>query len=263
MYLTLAKKLGLTTVATWHAPFIQDVKLALLGCDPRIASIVDYFFSWGRFNDQWLDAIAADTQSIRTGNPVAAKNKKLIRPESRPKKILLLQYAGTGEDYVFPQALQYDFFVHATAMLNRKTDVTVRLKVHQGPYSADYYRAVADRFGLNVEIYKEEPFQELLQWADAVIGPVASGAMLEVLGAGVPYYPVLLQPTAIDAAHFEDHPIFASVDELETALENWDQQQFDSINESFSDLGNPIPPPTRLDNGVGAGGCRHTKAVIA
>lgn len=244
VFFILAKSLGIATAATWHAPYIQDVKMGILGCDPRIACAVDWFFSWGKVNDGWLDAIGAKAEIIRAGNPVALRSRGGKTTVNSRKRALLLQYAGTGEDHVSPQAIQYNFFVDAVRMLRDLGYSEIRLKVHPGAYSMTYYQMVADAYGLDVSIYKNEPFQDLVNWADIVIGPVVSGAMLEVLGTGKPYYPVLLVPGSVNMDYLKGHPVFLDVAELRGALERTEPPNFAGLLDEFASLGQ-IPNPAQ------------------
>ena len=108
--------------------------------------------------------------------------------------------------------------------------------MHPGPYSDEHYRMVADAFALDCTIHKNEPFGDLLAGADIVIGPAVSGAMVEVLGAGKPYYPVLLPPHAVNAKYLASHPVFTSIDDLRTALEADEPPVFGALLEDFASV---------------------------
>ena len=46
-FLELAKSLNIPITATLHAHWIQNAKLEVFGCDPRLGSIADRCFTWG------------------------------------------------------------------------------------------------------------------------------------------------------------------------------------------------------------------------
>ncbi len=217
IFFILAKRMGIATTASWHAHYVQDVGMTILGCDPRIPPAIDLFLTWGRINEAWLAAIGARTRTARTGCPVVLKSRRPVAAKHH-RRVLLLQYVAAGEDHVYPQGAQYAFFVEAVRMLHELGFTEIRMKVHPGPYSHEHYRMVADAFDLECSIYRDEPFGELLSWADLVIGPVVSGAMIEVLGAGKPYYPVLLAPHGVNEKYLEGHPVFTDVAELRHTL---------------------------------------------
>ena len=244
IFFIVAKRLGIATAATWHAPYIQDVRMGILGGDPRVESAVDLFLTWGPINETWLDATGATAEAIRTGSPTVQRSPLAPARSEKRDRVLLLQYAATGEDHVFPQAAQFPFFVETVRMLRRVGFSQVRLKVHPGPYSKEHYRMVAEAFGLDCAIYRDEPFQDLVAWADIVIGPVVSGAMVEVLGAGKPYYPVLLRPHAVNMRYLKGHPVFSSVEKLGDALLGDEAPDFGDLIDDFAGIGQ-IPNPAR------------------
>ena len=236
MLFIVAKRMGIPTAASWHAHYIQDVKMGILGSDPRIHPAIDYFLTWGRVNEAWLDAVKAKTKKLRTGCPVVLKSRLSPTDAVNRGTVLLLQYVATGEDHIFAQGAQYPFFIEAVRMLRDLGFQDIRVKVHPGPYSDEHYRMVADAFALDCAIYKNEPFGDLLAWADIVIGPVVSGAMIEVLGAGKPYYPVLLPPHAVNTKYLARLPVFTSIDELRTALEDDEPPDFGALLEDFASV---------------------------
>lgn len=244
IFFILAKDLGIATAATWHAPYIQDVRMGILGGDPRVVPAIDLFLTWGPINEAWLDAIGATARAIRTGSPTIQRSPLAPAPSAKRDRALLLQYLATGEDHAFPQAAQYPFFVETVRMLRRIGFSEVRLKVHPGAYSKEHYRMVAEAFGLDCAIYKDESFQDLVVWADIVIGPVVSGAMVEVLGTGKPYYPILLRPHAVNTRYLKGHPVFSSVEELGDALLGDEAPDFGKLIDDLAGIGH-FPNPAR------------------
>ena len=56
-----------------------------------------------------------------------------------------------------------------------------------------YYETIKQRFIYNVNYVRAANFRHLA-WADEVIGPACSGARLEALAVGKPYYAIQLKP---------------------------------------------------------------------
>ena len=218
--LALAKARGIVTFAGWHSPYIDDVKLDLFGSDLRNPPIVDISLTWGRRHEDYLNATSARCAIIRTGSPVAGHARRAPRPRrGRPRKALLLQYAAPPYDLYWRHDEQYRFFVEAVRMLREVGFDEIRFKLHPGPSTTGYHRRIADRFDLDCEIHQYGRFQDFIEWADIVIGPVHSGAMLEVIAAGKSYYPVLLRPTMVNTEYVSDYQIFSDISTLRRALE--------------------------------------------
>jgi len=241
----VAKKHGIATIGTWHGQYLQDVRMNVLGSDPRIKAPIDWFFTWGRANEAWLANIGSTVRSIRTGNPVAISASRSLMANRPVRRVLLLQFVATGEDHLFPQAIQYDFTVRLVRELVERGSFEVQLKIHPGPYSRPYYEAVANHFGLELDIRKDEAFKDSLAWADIVIGPAVSGAMLEVLGTGKPYYPVVLRPSAVNRDYLADCPIYEDIDGLFAAIQSNEAPDWDKLLENHAALGQFSNPATR------------------
>lgn len=240
----VAKRMGIATAASWHAHYLQDTPMAILGCDARLPSAIENFLSWGPINEAWLAAIGARTRPWRTGCPVALRSRLPRRPAGNGGRALLLQYVASGEDHVYPQGAQYAVFIEVVRMLAAIGFAEIRLKVHPGPYSRGHYRRVAEAFALPCAIYKDEPFRDQVAWADVVIGPVVSGAVSETLGAGKPYYPMLIAPHAVNERYLAGLPVFTSVAQLERALTAGTPPDFAPLLAALAAL-NDIPDPAR------------------
>lgn len=217
-FFELAKNRGLATAATWHSHYLDNVKQPMFGCDPRTESVADYCLTWGKTHEDWLHAIQAKCKSIRTGSVVADTNRPRnpLRPGGR--RVLVLQYAVPVYDTLWPQGGQYPFFVETVRMLDDLGYHEVRLKLHPGTFSLGHYRKIAGYFGLKCEIFIGNDFEDHMAWADLVIGPVHTGAMLKVLAAGKPYFPVLLPPHVIDVRRFDGANLYEDLDTLRQAL---------------------------------------------
>jgi hypothetical protein len=241
-FLELAKHRGIPAAATWHGPYVWDVKLEIFGCDPRFGPLVDRCLTWGKTHEDWLDNISAKTKKVRVGNMVCGLYRRLPQGANKQDHALVLQYIGPGHDFAAPSFHEYFYFVHTIRMLRDLGYSKIRLKFHPGLSKTRYYRRIAKFFDVECEMFAEGPFKDFVTWADFVIGPAASGAMLEVIAARKPYYPVLLPPHTINVQYLEGSPIYTDMESLRQALaagEVPDQRKLLNDFNSFDEIPDP------------------------
>ena len=68
-----------------------------------------------------------------------------------------------------------------------------------------------------------------LEWADIVIGPANSGAVLETIASGRPYFQVCLKPNAVNKRYISGSPVFEDIESLRQCLEggvSLDQKEY-------------------------------------
>ena len=106
-FLELAKKRGIATVATWHSPYIQDVKISIFGGDPRIPPVVDTCFTWGRIHEKWLARNGTRCKAVRTGSVVNAHYRRRPPRDGGRNRGLILQYLTPLADVKSVQAARY------------------------------------------------------------------------------------------------------------------------------------------------------------
>lgn len=218
-FLELAKKYNSKTFATWTAHALLSLKQPLIGCDERTRSVLDYFFAWGKGHEDWLGVVKAKCASVRTGSMKSVSFKRMERPRQSRSKVLFLQYSVSYYDPCCERSRQYAFFVDAVRMLGGLGFENIRFKLHPGLIEkVGYQQLIKDHFDLNCTIVRDGNFAVHVEWSDIVIGPVHSGAMLEVMAAGKPYYPILLAPHSVNLKFLEDCPVYTSVNSLRVAL---------------------------------------------
>jgi hypothetical protein len=248
MRIEQAHNRGIPVDYIWHAPFsVQNFRFESLGCDPRFPVQVTRCLSWGAANDAWLDRIGAKTPRVRVGSPLIDVPSNAHRPkvQKKPERVLLLQYTPIDTDIRSLHAREYEFFVGAVRML-RDLGCDVRLKLHPGDTRISYYRRIAHFFGCELPIVKEDAFMDCVAWSDAVIGPVASGALLEVLAVGKPYFPVLLEPHGLDLTDYEGLRVFKDVESLRQALAMGQEPDMGEILNRFCGTGDIADPARRI-----------------
>ncbi len=244
----LAQRRGIATILTWHGQWINDQKLPIQGGDPRKPSSVSHYFTWGAAHEKWLDSTFSKGARHRTGNVICKESLDSVQnmkgSEPSAKRVLLLQYDTTFDDITLRLAEQFDFLVNSVRMLKKLGYGPIKIKLHPGVSREAYHKKIAALMDLDCEIIQAGPFVELIDWADVVIGPVISGAMIEVLARGKPYLPVLLGPHAANLEYLTNGTIFTDVGSLADTLETHDFPSQDGLLEDYSSLGE-IPDPAR------------------
>ena len=154
----------------------------------------------------------------------------------------MLQYAALLQDLFAPQATQFSYFIDVVRMLRELGFSDICFRLHPGHTKIGYYRDVAAFFGIDCEISYEGPFKDVLADAEFAIGPVTTGAMLEVLGTGKPYYPVLLKPHSLNTEYLRGSLVYGSIGALRDALASGAKlEQRDMLNDFTSH--DEIPDP--------------------
>ena len=214
----------------WHSPQIpQHLKFDALSGDTFTRPIVNRCLSWGAINNQWLDMVAPEIPRIKAGTPLSTRyaNLKTTRLHNKPRlvadaKILILQYTPILSDLRGLNAHTYQMFVELVGNLNSLGCRNVHFKLHPGPgrWTTDYFYKIAGQFGIECRITKTDRFQDCVDWADAVVGPVQSGAFFETLAAGKRYFPIIFEPNSLDMRYYDGYPIYRSTDEVLHAIQD-------------------------------------------
>ena len=241
----VAKRRGVQTAAVWHSPHYHDVKLDMFGGDRRIESLAATALTWGSANEDWLDRTEATAKTVRTGCITAVPYLPMRHRVNARRRALLLQYNLSFVDAASwrPQD-EYEVFVATARLLVELGVPEIRLRLHPTEPRASYYRRLIAYFDLRCEISVGRSYYDDLSWADFVIGPAASGAMVEALAARRPYYPVLLPPHSVDMTHLKG-AVYEDLESLEAALKRGDSPpEQDRLREAFTSL-EEIPDPAR------------------
>jgi len=231
IYLELAYNNGIQTDYIWHSIIAQDIRMDALGCDDRSESHVSRCLTWGKMNEDWLDNIGAKTKRVRVGSPVGDmyRNVSCSNDKANNGHVLLLQYTGTVADLRGLSANHYSYFVNVVRMLHESGYSKIYMKLHSALWRKRYYDNISRYFGLNCRICLEGRFMDFIKWSDFAIGPVESGAFLEVLAGHKNHYPVLLSPHSVKTEYFEKANIFEDDASLRDAIENKRMQDRRSI----------------------------------
>jgi len=234
--LAVAKKKGCLTAATWHAPYIVDHCMEIFGSDPHTPALADYCLTWGRGHEDWLDANGATCRQIRTGNIIASRVRKAPTAPRKTRKALVLQYLpvmGDSLSWYTPSA-EFNFFIETVKMLANIGFDEIRFKLHPANIKFDYYKRIAKTFGLRCGIIDDSAFLDHIDWADIVVSIPSSGASLEVLASGKPFYPVLLEPNMIEKRYLYGLRTLDSVGALRQAILTDEESYSEEFLEAFT-----------------------------
>ncbi|MEK9647209.1 MAG: hypothetical protein VW547_16865, partial [Alphaproteobacteria bacterium] len=197
-------------------PQKYDARCGDTGCAPIVARML----SWGRMNEEWLAMTGAGIEVRRTGYPALDGLRRRV-PKSRagkPRRALVLPIYADADDVMALTSNIFSYLVDTIRVLDRAGIGEIRVKLHSGPQNLDYYRDVAVYSGVACEVIKGGDLVPHLDWADIVVGPVNSGAFVETMAAGVPYYAYRPWPSLISRALLDTMGLLDAPEDLARAL---------------------------------------------
>lgn len=178
---------------------------------------VKRLLSWGEQNEHWLASRNRTMPTVRTGYPALG----IVKREFPATQIL------GGNALILPVSMEgikalntniFSTLVETVKGLENLGYQSIRIKVHSGHPVEAYYRDVADYFTLNCEIYQAGGLAKHIDWADIVVGPIDSGAFVETMATGTPYYPMWMRPSSLRKKYFGPVIPFETVPELIDAV---------------------------------------------
>ncbi|KIL97796.1 hypothetical protein CCC_00857 [Paramagnetospirillum magnetotacticum MS-1] len=178
--------------------YVSDTRCAVEGQRPG----VDRMLTWGRQQELWLRAIGSPLPCVRVGYPgldpisVRGDHRPYGLPPVGSGNVLLLPIVPAGGNLRAIKSQAYPAIVAVARMLAGLGYGRIRLKLHPG-YSPNYYHRLNAEFGLGLEIVEAGLVPDHLSWADLVIGPVDSGALVETLAFGRPYFALAPRPHSL------------------------------------------------------------------
>lgn len=232
--LEIAKKNGVKNVMTWHAHSLIDTLIPALGGDERYPSLFSNIFTWGRVHEMSSTASGLAIEQTRTGNIIANRHKNTPRKKDAWRHVMVLQYVTPYNDMFICNSKEFDYFAEIAEMLKNENITSIKLRLHPGTSKTNYYKTIVEALGIDCELDDSGPFEACLKWADVVIGPVQSGAMLESISYGLPYFPVLLSPNAVNPAYLKDVPVFHDLAELGRAFKERRAPDLENFLEDLS-----------------------------
>jgi hypothetical protein len=209
-------------------PFASDARCGDRHGGPRLARLL----SWGQSQDDWLRLIGSPLTTVRLGYSTLDRIRA-VRPR------LTLPALGTGNVLMLPgnmplinvraqKSAVYVNVIEITQALRAAGYGQIRLKVHPG-HGDGAFHALNDRYGLGLEVVERGVVPDYLDWADLVVGPADSGAMVETLAAGRPYYAVVPQPNSIDPSLLGPLKLYQDASALLAALKAGEVPDRDAV----------------------------------
>ena len=174
--------------------------------------VIDRVLSWGPFTHRWLAATGAHAGAT-VGYPALDDQRTPPVPVRFGRALVLPIYADADDPAAFTSNI-FGCLVDVVRALRKFGCAEIRVKVHVGPQNRNYYADVLRHFDLDVPVIKDNALPEHLHWADFVVGPVNSGAFVETLAVGKPYFPILPSPSRIDPALLGGILLVKSAEEL-------------------------------------------------
>lgn len=162
---------------------------------PDQSPLVDRHLVWGRQQEDWLRLIGAPSPSVRTGYPALDAFPPRQLPVTGRNALLLPLSTECGDTTALRANIMSSLVQFAGALTSAGWHV--RVKLHPGRTVAAYYKEVLTLAGIEAEVTKVGPLTEHLAWADIVIGPLNSGAFVESLAYGRPFYGIHPEPSSV------------------------------------------------------------------
>jgi len=221
-FLELAKKNKMKTFITWHGPYYDDILMEVFGCDSRTSFYVDHCLTWGAQFETYLKNISSISTYTRSGSLISETIPNMTVPDkdiNSPLNILILPYHVAYHDISWPHDAQFNIFVDTVKTLKKHLpNARLKLKIHPGLSLVEYYSEITKFYNIDCDIHEDGPFLDYLQWSDITIGSVHTGAMLEVMASGKPYYPLLFNPTSVNIEHLKGCEYFQNITCLVEAI---------------------------------------------
>jgi hypothetical protein len=189
----LAAVRGIGADETLNGMFLAPMKEPSRCGDGHIAPVVTRQLAFGQATLDWLTEISAPMESVVTGYPALGRPVATVPTESRPPRhaLVLPCYAWLNELTAWRGEI-FPLLVDTIRMLADLGIADIRLKLHPGVDNEAFFRRLVSDFDLPCTVVKQGSVAEHLDWADMVVGPATSGACLETLAVGKPYY--ILRP---------------------------------------------------------------------
>ncbi|MCC7016141.1 MAG: hypothetical protein IT564_02925 [Rhodospirillales bacterium] len=226
-----ARAAGVATDELPNGMFVTRQRYdARLG-DGAAAPAIQRELSWGPLTDRWLETTGVRVPRVTVGYPALDGLRRPVAPVRFERALILPIYADADDAMAFTSNI-FGSLVEVTRAL-RDFGCQVRVKVHVGPQNLAYYTDVIRQAGIGVPVFKDNLFDRHLEWADFVVGPVNSGAFVETLAAGKPYFPICPSPSQIDPKLLPGVRLIGSASELIERLKRQDVPDRDRVLEDI------------------------------
>jgi hypothetical protein len=227
--LELAHKKNIHADEMLNGVFLTDEYSDTRNGDAIHLPYVNRLLTWGEHDEKWMAGRSSEMATVRIGYPaLGIVQSKFTDPSLPHKKALVLPISMEGV-----KALNTNIFptiVDTVRGLKEMGCTEIRIKVHVGHPVKNYFEMIARYFDLDCEISQSRILAHHIDWADFVIGPIDSGAFVETMAKGTPYYPMRLFPSSLKKKYFGNVVPSESVPELLTAIQ---QRNFPDLKQTL------------------------------
>lgn len=191
--------------------------------DQFVGPAVSRILTWGEQQEDWKQgAVSPQVASLCSGFPGIDNLPHVLGGFTMPPvgegRVVVLPAITSGMNLRAPRNEVLPYLVETVQMLRELGYRDILLKLHPSIGNMGYVERMVRDFDLGCRTIKVGRVLDLLPEADLVIGPVESGAMVETLAAGCPYFGLVVQPSSIDTSRLPGFGAYRSVAELRRAL---------------------------------------------
>jgi len=219
-----------------------------LSGDPHTPAFVSRMLGWGEQGRDHLVDTDAKCEFVRIGYPGLDKLRDMAPPNTirRNRNALILPYSADSEGFVNMASIIYPLLVETVRVVRKHGFENIRIKIHPGSkFNKAYYEEALAGLDEPVElVHEDQGLSAYLEWADIVVGPIVSGAFVETLAAGKPFYTYLTQPSVNAREYLRGVDLLEGPDDLDAALARGDDLDPESILQYFCS-GSDIPNASR------------------
>lgn len=195
----VAQDLGVGVDELPNGMFLTGQRMDSRSGDGIRKPVIDRLLAWGEANLAWVKRAHISVPALVTGYPVAdSLARSPAGPPANSGRALILPLHVDKTDLCGLYSEVFVNLIRAVEAARKAGYHDIRIKVHPGFIHLDYYQEVARRFGLDAQVFKDGSLLPHIEWADVVIGPINSGAMIEAAALGRRYIPVMNPPSALE-----------------------------------------------------------------
>lgn len=218
IFLQLAREKNIPTDEVLHGLRVNHQQYPQLRRQSAASPLVSRLLAWGQQNADWLSDLESETKVVYTGYPGMPEPPPRTKPsDSKDRnKALVLPFEPDKLNII---GLHSHSFAALAEIINVliSEDYDVTVKVHPS-LERKTYDDLVELFKLNCKVIQNGDLIGLAENADIVVGPMNSGAMIQTLAIGKPYYPCTIPPTSHDSSYILNHQPSADGKSLADAL---------------------------------------------
>lgn len=186
----------------------------------NVAPKIDRVLMTGPQNLAYLEDHGRSRVGLMAGYPALDNvNPPPIRA-SAPSQALILPYSFDSQGWLSQTSFIYGALAATVRILGKSGYGAIVVKVHPGSiFNPAYYKRVLEKCGLVADvIHNNEPMPSSLENTSIVVGPAVSGAFMEAMAAGKPYFALHLPPSSNPLRYLDGLDVVVGTEGLNAAL---------------------------------------------